>query len=279
MSPTLDDLIKHVRDLPSLPAVITELLATMDQPDVDAGLLVKKIALDHDLTAKTLRLANSSFYGMPSQVATIGQAISVLGFRSIRTLLTACSVTAAFPRTTPPGFDFQAFWRHSVATAVCAQRLARLVKVNTDTAFTAGLMHDIGVLVLASGYAERYRDVLAYQREHDCYLREAEQAVLGVDHAVIGSALLAHWKFPLEMQHAVMNHHTSEAAGMRPLTLVTCAANAIAHGLDLSGTEDDLAPPLSQSVWDALALNEAQSLALFAEVESTFDDMCQILVN
>jgi putative nucleotidyltransferase with HDIG domain len=274
-----DDVIKHVRNLPSLPAVITDLLVTMDQQDVDLGSLVKKITLDQALTAKALRLANSSFYGMPSQVTTIGQAMSILGFRSIRTLLTACSVTNAFARDAGSGFDFESFWRHSVGAAVCAQKLAKRVRINPDTAFTAALLHDIGVLVMATGFSDQYGDVRAYQRNHDCDAITAEQAVLGVDHTVVGSALTAHWKFPLEMQQAVAGHHSATQSKEAPLTLVLHAANAMAHGLDLSGVEDDLAPPLSQEVWDALALSDAQCVALFTEVEAAFEEMCQVLVN
>lgn len=275
----LDDVIKHVRNLPSLPAVITELLTTMDQQDVDIGSLVKKITLDQALTAKTLRLANSSFYGMPSQVTSIGQAMSILGFRSIRTLLTACSVTGAFARDSGSGFDFVAFWRHSVGTAVCAQKLARHLGVNPDTAFTAALLHDIGVLVLATGFGPQYRAVLDYRRSHDCDVLTAEQAVLGVDHTVVGSALAAHWKFPLELQQAVAGHHAAGQFAGAPLTLVLHAANALAHGLDLSGVEDDLAPPLAPAVWEALALGEPEAMALFAEVETAFEEMCQVLVH
>ena len=275
----LDDVIKQVRDLPSLPAVITELLTSMDREDVDLQSLAKKITLDQALTAKTLRLANSSFYGMPSKVTTIAQAMSILGFRSIRTLLTACSVTSAFPATGTGSFDFQAFWRHSVGTAVAAQKLAPILGVNADTAFTAGLLHDIGALVLATRFKTQYDAMLAYRREHDCEVVSAEQAVLGIDHSMVGSALTAHWKFPPEMQQAVANHHAPEHAGASALTLVVHAANTLAHALDLTGTDDDLAPPLSSALWDALKLDAAGSAVLFNDIETAFHDMCQILVS
>lgn len=276
---TIDEVTRQVRDLPSLPAVITELLTTMDKEDVDVQSLCRKITLDQALTAKTLRLANSSFYGMSSQVTTIQQAISILGFRSIRTLLTACSVTAAFPRNAGGSFNFEGFWRHSVATAVSAQKLARLLAVNPDTAFTAGLLHDIGALVLATRFREQYESMLAYRREHDCTIVVAEQAVLGIDHTVVGSALTAYWKFPLEMQRAVAGHHTPEDSGMSPLTLVVHAANTLAHALDLTGESDDQAPRISHAVWNALGLDEAQSTSLFGDIDTTFNEMCQILVS
>lgn len=275
-----EEVIKRIRDLPSLSAVVVELMASMEQEDTDVNSLAGKIALDQSLAAKTLRLANSSFYGMSAKVTTIHQAISVLGFHSIRTLVTACSITASFSSSGgAAGFNFQAFWRHSVASAVCARLLARHLGLNPDTAFTAGLLHDIGSLVLATRFTAQYEEMLAYRAAHDCYLIEAERAVFGLDHAAVGSALAGWWKFPAAMQGAVADHHLDSHAGPPSLGLVVHAANVLAHALDLSGLEDDLVPPVSEAVWDTLALDGADARRLLREAETTFGEMCQILVN
>lgn len=275
----IEEVVKQIRDLPSLSAVVVELLSTIEQDDVDVHVLGSKIALDQSLTAKTLRLANSSFYGLQSKVTSIPQAISVLGFHSIRTLVMACSVIGSFPDTSRGSFNFKAFWRHSVATGVCAQLLARRCKVNPDFAFTAGLLHDIGALVLATRFPAQYEDMLAYRGQHDCSIVEAEQAVFGIDHALVGSTLAGYWKFPLPMQRAVANHHAADETGAAPLDLVVHAANILAHALDLSGVEDDLVPPLSAYLWEVLALSEADSMSLFKEAETTFHEMCQVLIT
>lgn len=275
----IDDVVKRIQDLPSLSTVVLELLASMEQEDVDLQVLAAKISLDQSLAAKTLRLANSSFYGMSTKVTTIQQAISILGFHHIRTLVTACAVTGSFPETAGGGFDFRAFWRHSVATAVCARQLAPYLKCSADIAFTVGLLHDIGALVLATRYPQRYEEMLAYRRAHDCYVVEAEQAVFGIDHALVGSALAAYWKFPASMQSAVAGHHRRPDPKQAGLALLVHAADTLAHALDLSGLEDDLVPPLDLDSWNALALSEADSTALFAQSEAIFHDMCQILVN
>jgi putative nucleotidyltransferase with HDIG domain len=278
---TADDIIKAVRDLPSLPAVVSELLATMDQDDIDTHALAARITLDQALTAKTLRLANSSFYGMPAKVTTIQQAISVLGFHSIRTLVTACSVTGSFKPGPGNDFNFPAFWRHSIGSAVCARVLAPHYRLNPDTAFTAGLLHDLGTLVMCTRFPDEYRRVNAYRREHDCMSAQAQTAVFGVDHAAVGSALAAHWKFPPPIQVAVAEHHQPGARAARgaPVTLSTVIylANILAHALDLSEQEEDQAPPLSADVWQMLALSESACDSLFAETERLFHDMCQML--
>ena len=279
MAIALDDVIKRIADLPSLSAVVVELLASMDQEDIDVNALGAQIALDQALTAKTLRLANSSFYGMSSTVTSIPQAISVLGFHSIRTIVTACAVTGTFPPTNTGSFNFKGFWRHSVAAAVAAKILARHLKTNPDTAFTAGLLHDIGSLVLATRFPSQYDEMLAWRAGQDCYIIEAERAVFGIDHTMAGKALAAYWKFPPAMQDAVANHHVHDNPDATPLSLAVHAGNTFAHGLDLSDIEDDLAPPISHRTWKALGLDEAASMRVLREIESTYNDMCQILVN
>ncbi len=276
--PSMADVVRTIRDLPSLPAVVVELLSSMEQEDIDTHILANKISLDQSLTAKTLRLANSSFYGMSSKVTTIHQAISVLGFHSIRTLVTACSLTGSFSPTAIEVFDFKAFWRQSVATAVIAKLLAVRYKINPETAFTAGLLHDIGMLVLATRFPQDYAQVQAQRRADDCYIIEAEQKVFGLNHASVGSALAAHWKFPLAIQKAVEQHHDEHGPTVN-LPLVVHAANTLAHALDLCGTHDDLAPPMSEAVWHALALSEQDAKTLFATGETMFNDMCTILLT
>lgn len=279
MAMLLDDVIKRIGELPSLSEVVVELLTSMEDEELDVHVLGNKIAHDQALTAMTLRLANCSFYGMQSQVTTIQQAIAVLGFHSIRTLVTACAVSASFAPAHDKRFDFGAFWRHSVGTAVCAKLLAARLGFNPETAFTAGLLHDIGTLVLVTRYPDEYAAMLAYRRQHDCYIIDAEQAVLGLDHAATGAALAAYWKFPLSIQRTVAEHHGDACGGAPSLQLIVHAANTLAHALDLSGQPDDLVPSMPQGVWQALKLGPDDAEELFAAAELTCHEMCQILVN
>jgi len=278
MNAALADVVRQIRDLPSLPAVVIELLSSMDNEELDMRALANKIALDQALTAKTLRLANSSFYGMSSKVTTIDQAISVLGFHSIRTLVTACAVTSSFSENDSK-VDFRSFWRHAVACAVCAKLLAEHLKLNPAAGFTAGLLHDIGTLVLAKQLPEQYTRMLAHRAEHDCTIVVAEHAVYGFDHAAAGAALCAYWKFPALIQEAVAQHHLVDGSGAPSLALAVHAANTIVHALDLSEQEDDLAPPMSHTVYRALALSDAQWRTLLEATETTHRELCQIMLN
>jgi len=272
-----DEIVKQIQDLPSLPAVVMELLNSIDAEDVDISVLAKKVSQDQALTAKTLRFANSSFYGTQSKVNTIQQAIALLGVSNVRNLITAAAMSGSFPENHCAGFSFKAFWRHSMATAVCAQLLSRHVHVNPDYAFTAGLLHDIGRLVIVTSFPKNYAEAIAYRTEHDCTMLEAERAVLGIDHVIAGHALAVHWHFSEVMQHAIVGHHEPENGGNGLLVSVVHVANSIVHALDLSGTDDDLVPPVSLTAWNNLALDEVTYQHLFRETAGQFEKLSQVI--
>ena len=274
-----EDVVRNLDDLPSLPAVVMELLNSIDQDDVDISVLAKKVSYDQALTAKTLRLANSSLYGLQVKVTTIQQAITYLGFQTTRNLITAAAVTGCFAEGHCPGFDHKAFWRHSIATAACAKVLARQMRFNQDYAFTAGLLHDIGRLVLVSCFPNQYSETLAYRDAHDCYLLDAERTVLGVDHVDAGLALAEHWNFSDTMRLAIGGHHDPEAPGAGFLAAIIHVADAIVHALDLAQVQDDLVPPVSTVAWTALGLDEEIYLQLFRETELQYEEISMVLLS
>ena len=276
---TLDDVVSKLHDLPSLPAVVMELLGSIDQDDVDISVLAKKVSHDQALTAKTLRLANSSLYGLQIKVTTVQQAITYLGFQTTRNLITAAAVTGCFADQSFPGFDHKVFWRQSIATAACAKVIARRLRFNQDYAFTAGLLHDIGRLVLVSSFAPDYQAAMAYRMEHDVTVLQAEQAVLGVDHVGAGVALAGHWQFSETMTMAIAYHHAPDAVGAGLLASIVHVADAIVHALDLAGDIDELAPTVCSAAWTALGLNEESYLHVFRETELQFEEISLILMS
>jgi putative nucleotidyltransferase with HDIG domain len=275
---TTEQLVQGVQDLPSLPAVVMELLSSIEQENIDISVLAKKVSYDQALTAKTLRLANSSSFGLQVKVATIQQAITFLGFQTTRNLITTAAVTGCFPSGLCPGFNDKAFWRHSIATAACARSLARRLRFNQDVAFTAGLLHDIGRLVLLTGHPQAYAEVLAWHARNGADWQDAERAVLGADHVDAGVALAEHWNFSDTMRQAIAWHHAPETPGAGFLAAIVHVANAVVHALDLAGEEDELVPTLSSVAWDAMGLNEEAYLDLFRETEQQLEEMSAILM-
>ena len=187
-------------------------------------------------------------------------------------------MTGCFPTGRCPGFNDKAFWRHSVATAACARVLARRVRFNQDYAFTAGLLHDIGRLVLVTRYPEHYQAVLARRGRDGGELLALERAVMGIDHVTAGVALAEHWNFSDTMRQAIEWHHEPEQPGAGFLATIVHVANAVAHALDLAGEPDELAPAVSSVAWTALGLSEEAWLHVFHETELQFEEMAAILM-
>ncbi|HEY4072263.1 MAG TPA: HDOD domain-containing protein [Herbaspirillum sp.] len=276
---TLANLIASVQDLPSLPMVVLELMRNLNDEVAGTHLLAESIAQDQALSVKVLRLANSSFYGMQRKVTTIQQAVTILGFNSVRALVMAAAIIDRYAGNKNSSLDFQVFWRHSIGTALCAKALAKKLVVNQDLAFIAGLLHDVGRLVIITHSALHYEAVIAYRAKHDCYLFEAEQNVLGFDHMMVGRVIMEHWQFPPMILDAVENHHFPKQKKFGGLSAIVNLADCIAHGLDLSGDENDMVPPLSETGWCALNISETNLMAVFSETEQQFEEACMILVS
>lgn len=273
-----DELLTALRDLPALPSVVLELIESLGHEDLSAAQLAGKISQDLALAAKTLRLANSSFYGRGRQVGSVAEAIGVLGLRTVRSVVTAAGLAGSFPRH--PGFDHDAFWRHSIASALCAQALAsERGCVGAELAFTVGLLHDIGRLALASAFAPAYVEVEQWRREKDCPVAEAERAVLGVDHAEVGGLIARHWNFPPAIVDAIREHHAPPVTAGLTLTGIAHVADAIAHALGLAGDPDEAVPALNPPVWDARGLDDAACMRVFAHTEAQFEAVCEALFH
>ncbi|WP_114970437.1 HDOD domain-containing protein [Rhodoferax ferrireducens] len=272
-----EDILRKIHNLPSLPTVVIELLASMDEDDVNIDALSKKIAQDQALTAKTLRLANSSFYGMANQVTSIHEAIAILGFRTVRSVATTAALIGAFAGH--GSVNANPFWRHAMAAAICARELAPHLNLNPEHAYTAGLLHDIGRLVLVTQFQPHYEATMLYRAQHDCHLLEAERAVMGVDHTVAGHVLTRHWKFPESVQQAVACHHAPLVQGLQTLSLSILAANTIAHALDMSQDRDDLVPPVPAGLWKQLGLDEKALHKVFKNAEKQFEGANLLLNN
>lgn len=273
-----DELLAALRDLPPLPSVVLELVESLGHEELSAGQYAAKISRDQALAAKTLRLANSSFYGRGRQVHSVAEAISILGLRTVRGVVTAAGMAGSFRRH--PGFDHNAFWRHSIGSALCAQVLAaELRRDDGDLAFTVGLLHDIGRLALASAFAPAYAEVEQWRRDQDCQDGDAERAVLGIDHAEVGGLIARQWNFAPPIVEAIREHHAPPDGTEVTLTGIAHVADAVAHALGLAGDADEAVPMLALPVWAACRLDDAACQRLFARTEAQFETVCEALLQ
>ncbi|MEY2653835.1 MAG: hypothetical protein RLZZ524_863 [Pseudomonadota bacterium] len=275
-----EGLARRVGQLPVLPQAVLQALALLRSDtasDIDCA---ERIAIDAAMAARTLRLANSAFYGVSGRVATIRDAVVLLGRRTIGTLLATAAVADTLARSDiAGGADRQAaaqamgrFWRHALGSALAAQALASRRPPDQDVAFTTGLLHDIGQLVLGAHHASALQAVRAAAREDDADTLPIERALLGLDHAEVGAMVARHWRFPAEVVEAIGSHHagTPGTPAEGPVTLgdLVHVADAIAHALDLAGEPDEAVPALDSAAWRRVALGADEALNLLRDVEN-----------
>ena len=276
----LAPVVTSLRDLPVLPSIVLDLIHSLESEDVDVATLAEKMSRDQALAAKILRLANSSFYGLAAKVKTVKQAIVVLGFDSARALAVASNVIDTFGGGAGGArrVDAADFWRHSIATALCAKNLAGRAGLDPDAAFIAGLLHDIGRLVLAISFPDRYAEVLDDCERNDATVDAAELRVFGLDHQRAGQMLAEAWKFPPLIQRAIGQHHAPAGADLGDLPGVVHAANAMVHALELGGGRHVAVPRLLDAAWDSLGLTPDHLLAVCRETEGQFEEACRLLM-
>lgn len=279
---TVDELRERVRTLPSLPAAVLDLLAALRDDGRPVAELAGRVGHDPALAARTLRVANSSFYGVPGRVGTLEEAFGVLGLRTVVTLVGAAALTRSLSPPDCEGFDFQAHWRHSIVVAGLARRLAPIAGVDADIAFTAGLLHDIGRLALATTAPVATAAAIREAGRSGQPLREVEAVVIGCDHVAAGLALAAHWHLPAALAAAMAGHHApagSPRGGTGDETAALCDVTHLADALAHAGTRgtDPLehVPPVDLGAWQRLGLDGDRCHDLLESADRDIDGLCE----
>jgi putative nucleotidyltransferase with HDIG domain len=229
----LDKYIDEIKTLPPAPRVLSQLLVLLSEDDADARQIVELIAFDPGLTAKVLQRCNSAASGLGHAVADLHEAVAQLGFNAIFRLV-AMVIGEGLLGLEQRGYGIGAgeLWEHSVTTAVAARVIAGKLGGEENLAFTAGLLHDIGKLVLGTFLEGSQESVLTKTGPSGLSFLEAEKAILGVDHAEIGGRVLARWNFPGNLVSAVRHHHNpSQARQHEQLAAYVHLGDIIAHCL------------------------------------------------
>lgn len=268
--------LDHAQKLPSLPSVVLEILESFDNERMDVSTLAGKIANDQALVARVMRVANSAFFGLSGQVGTIFEAISVLGFNNLRGLVTAAAIINASPKNLGQ-FDLVVFWRHGICTAACAKVLAKRLGLNPEIAFTAGVLHDIGKLIIVMEYPAAAKVVAVDEASDESFL-EAERNLIGYDHAALGGELAKRWKFPQAIRDAIRLHHSPQDAGDRSsLSDVVYVANLFAHALDQGAIREQKSAVLAAEAYDRLMLDQAEWPALAQAAQQLYMGSIQLV--
>ncbi|WP_047390775.1 HDOD domain-containing protein [Chitinibacter sp. ZOR0017] len=245
----LEEVFEQTHKLPTIPKVVQELIDSFSNDDIDIDTIAKKISLDQVITAKVLRLANSAHFGASRQIGSVQEAVVVLGFNTVRTLVVASGITGAFVAT--PGFDRKKFWRSSLQVATLAKWLAKPAKINGEVAFTAGMIHNIGEMLIHIVAPELAVKIDQFV-ENGADRVALEGNNIGFDYVMVGEELARRWNFPPAIQQALK--YQNAPAAQEPsdkLTATLHLAKIIAREQANDASQEEIAAALPA---DSLAI-------------------------
>lgn len=254
------DLIKELGGVASLPSVYLRLVEVVNHPHSSAADISEVISSDPGLTARVLRIVNSAMYAFRSPIDTVTRAVPLLGTEQLCDLALASSAVNMFKKVPKDLIKLDVFWKHSITTGVVARALAtERGEANVERFFVAGLLHDIGRLVIYTRAPKSARKAKARAVEASELLYESERALFGFDHAAVGAALLDTWNLPTALRNGVAFHHApSSAADSAPSDAIIAAtvhcADIVANALRIGSSGERFVPPLDAAAWERLGL-------------------------
>jgi HD-like signal output (HDOD) protein/CheY-like chemotaxis protein len=262
--PAIKKVLSRIDSLPSLPALYVELVEELKSEEACLQKVSDIIAKDPALTAKLLKVVNSSFFGLPQSVSNPAKAVSLLGLDIVQAIVLSSGIFDRFKKLTIPEFSLERLWQHGMRVALFGKVIAQVAgldRKSAESAFTAGLLHDIGKLLIATHLSGPFAEMVKYARARSVSMAEAEMAILGTTHAQVGAYLLGLWGLPDPIVEAAAFHHTpSLKAGVvfGPVVIIH-VADAFAHA------GDALADP--QRIVEGIDLSPLQQLGRLQELQ------------
>ena len=269
-------ILRQVRNVPSLPSVVIRIRQYLNDPDVSFDALAKVIEHDPGLTANILQLANSAYFGWSRRIKTVKEAITRLGTNRIFQMVLCMSV-APLVRKPIKGYDMEAnaLWEHSFATAVVAEKMTQILGVRGhEEAFTAGLLHDMGKVVLGTFIEVDDQPIKELVLSQRVTFDEAERRVVGMDHAEVAGELLASWNLPEEVVAAARWHHRpAEAEEHQQAVDLIHLADALAMRAGWGGGVDLGLYAVDEAAMARMGLTAALAAEIVEKVEPEFQEL------
>jgi len=255
--------LERIDEVPSFSGSVREIIDLFNKGEVNVKNLEQTLSKDVGITTQVLRIANSPFFGFSGQIKSLKDACMILGLPSVYNLVTAAAVLERFPGDKDSIINYDEFWQHSIAVAITTKGILEKANKISESAFLAGLIHDIGKLMLDMFFREDYLKIIEYQKEHQCLMRQAEKAVLGLDHAELGAMMLKSWKLPEEIVVTTRNHHNLNLGQYSHLVSSVRIADNLVKGLDIGNSDGNYIFSMSPKA--------------LPNLELTFDDLYELL--
>jgi len=261
---------EKITSLPTLPKVLTEISSLMQNPRTSAEEVGRAITRDQALASKVLRLVNSAFYGFPGRINTITHAIVILGFNTVKNIVLTASV---FDKLGGKGgtsdFDLEKFWLHSIGTGIIAKEIAKKVNYRShEECFLAGLLHDIGKVILYKYLPDEFALVEAQVLEKNVLFLDAEKEAIDITHNEIGTWLAQKWNLPEDLRSAILYHHAPVLASQhKSMVYAVHAGDILIRALNIGSGGDNKIPVLSSDVWDELKFSRQLIEKIYRDIE------------
>ncbi|WP_243140147.1 HDOD domain-containing protein [Candidatus Syntrophocurvum alkaliphilum] len=271
----MDTIVKAVDHLPSLPHIVVQVIELTEDHNSTAQDINNVLNQDQGMTASVLKLANSAYYGFPRRISTVTDAIVLLGFRTVRSIVMAASVSDILNQ------DIEAYalepgelWRHSQTSAMAARAIAKKAKFPAlDLAYTGALLHDIGKVVLNDFLKQDYHKVIELVEHDGITFMEAEDKVLGFNHALVGAKVAEKWNLPAELVEAIQHHHIPEKAEVnQKLTAIVHLADFISISMGIGIGIDGMLQSVSSEPIEILNLNQLDIEKIISDLTDSIAD-------
>lgn len=240
----LDEILSLVKHVPPFPKVAQRVSEMLNDSEVSATALAEVIQYDQVITANVLKICNAAYFGLPRKVSSLDDALVIVGNDTLREIIITSSSARFYKGAAGEGYklDQGELWKHSIAVGIMAKELVKYVKgVEPGSAFTAGLLHDIGKRFLSSFVADDFKKIMMKVVQDNCSFVEAEKELVGASHAELGGMILSQWGFPKEIELAVLQHHDPDALEKDPLIAIVALANTLVITMGIGVGADGLA--------------------------------------
>jgi len=276
----IDHIIGRDPDLSSLPDVFAQIVEALKSPRSSAAYVAEVVSKDPSLSARLLRLVNSPFYGFPQKVETLSRAVAVIGSKQLTNLAMGISVLSLFKDIPPDVVNMKAFWQHSVACGIMARLLAgQIGNQSEERFFVAGLLHDLGRLVMLKNYPDHARCAMQLAHDRGMALFRTEALCWGFDHAELTSALLTKWKFPVILEKTILYHHQPGKARAMLDAALLHTADAAAHGLGVGASGMPFVPSLDPGAWATLGLPKNVLRSVAKQLDHQVEEIMHAFFN
>ncbi len=277
----LQKIIMSTRDLPAMPQVASKVLELSSDPNTSAAQLQQVISDDQAMTARILKIANSAMYSCSRKIKTLTEAIVMLGFNSIRSLVVTSAARNLYnTRKSRSGLKERLLWEHSIGSGFACRLLAQKhAPALTEEAFLAGLMHDIGKLVLNIRVPERFDEIVQVVYNENRSFHVTEQDHFGFTHAEVGSLLVNKWKLSPVLENVIRNHHNPESISPEnPLLLYLDLSNQICHKLGIGFSDEPDLNLLDSPANQILGLSQDIFDDAISQLQETLETEMEIFI-